>query len=101
MEPEFVDPPPPGGGRRDDEAWAKTAAALIERSGQWARIFAGDSGVAGSLAGRIRRSGGAWAGHEWESTTRAVGRGRESCIHVYARHVGRLNDTPNDEGDDN
>lgn len=99
MEPEFVDPPLPGGGRRNDDVWAKTVTALIERSGQWARIFAGDSGEASSLAGRIRKSRGAWSGHEWDVTTRSAGRGRDSCVHVYARHIAPL-PTPNEEGDD-
>jgi hypothetical protein len=98
MEPEFVDPPLPGGNRRNDDKWAKTVSALVQRSGEWARIFAGDSGEAGSLAARIRKSRGAWEGHEWEATTRSAGRGRESCVHVYARHIRPL-DTSNDEGD--
>lgn len=95
MEPEFMDPPPTG--RSADSEWATTIAALIERSGQWARIFVGDYKDANTLAGRIRKSRGGWAGHEWEVTARNTLSRTDAT--VYARHIKPL-DTPNDEGDD-
>jgi hypothetical protein len=98
MEPEFINPPPPK--RQQDTGWERTIAALIAKSGQWARILIGDYKDAGRVAGRARKSRGAWAGHEWEVTTRNSG--DLSAIHVYARHIRPLNSgTPTDEGDDN
>lgn len=88
MEPEFIDPPLPGRRSDQDEQWANTIAALIKRSGEWARIFIGDYKDAPLLAKRIRNSRGGWAGHEWEVTTRNTG--KPSAIHVYARHIKAL-----------
>ena len=97
QEPEFMDPPP-AYARPQDEEWAHTIAVLIENSGKWARILIGHYKATDLLAGRIRKSRGGWAGHEWEVTTRNSG--NPSAIHVYARHIRRLNGTPNEEGDD-
>lgn len=96
MEPEFMDPPP-AYARPQDEEWEAVRAALIENSGRWARILIGDYKVTGRLIGRVRKSRGGWAGHEWEVATR--NNGTPSAIHVYARHIKPL-DTPNDEGDE-
>lgn len=96
-EPEFMDPPP-AYAKPQDEEWAPTITTLITNSGRWARILIGDYKDAGRLAGRIRKSRGGWAGHEWEVATRNSG--NLAAIHVYARHVRALStDTPNDEGD--
>lgn len=94
MEPEFRDPPPPGGGGREDDIWAKTVAALIASTGEWALIFVGDYKAAGRLTGRVRQSRAGWAGHWWEVTTR--NNGTPLAIHVYVRHIKSLKG----EGDD-
>jgi len=85
MKPEFMDPPPIPSSQ--DEEWAHTITTLIENTGKWARIFIGHHKPAARLAGRLRKSRGGWAGHEWEVTTRNTG--APSAIHVYARHVAR------------
>ena len=87
MEPEFMDPPPFGSPQ--DEEWAPTIAVLIEHSGKWARILIGGYKDVGRLTGRIRKSRGGWAGHEWEVTTRD--NGSLTAIQVYARHIKSLN----------
>lgn len=92
--PVFVDPPPHP--TQDDE-WKATAETLIESSGQWALIFAGDYQTAHNVTARIRKSRGVWDGHEWEVTARKTLSNTDS--QVYARHVKALT-TPNDEGDE-
>lgn len=84
MEPVFMDPPPV----LRDAAWAKTVAALIARTGEWALVYEGKE--AEVITGRIRAKRGAWAGHVWEATTRKT----ESFTRrqVYARHVSRDGD---------
>jgi hypothetical protein len=83
-----MDPPPPK--RQQDAEWERTIAALIAKSGQWARILIGDYKDAGRVSGRARKSRGGWAGHEWEVTTRSVREKGEERIHVYARHIKQL-----------
>lgn len=102
IKPEFM--ALPSLGHDDDEEFADTMTALIQRTGEWARIFTGDSRQTGRLAERIRASRGGWRGHYWEAAVRKDGRGEEAQIYVYARHIRPLgaatDDTPNDEGDE-
>ncbi|WP_193319027.1 hypothetical protein [Nonomuraea phyllanthi] len=96
MEPVFMDPPPAANGPRDASIWAPTIAALIEKTGQWAKVFVGDYKDANRLVGQVRNSRYAWAGHEWEVTARNTLSHTDAT--VYARHIKPL-DAPNDEGD--
>ncbi|MFF0864220.1 hypothetical protein ACFYUV_20850 [Nonomuraea sp. NPDC003560] len=97
MEPVFVDPPPAGNGSPDTSMWAATIAVLIENTSQWAKVFVGDYKDANRLVGQVRKSRGAWAGHEWEVTARNTLSSTDAT--VYIRHIKPL-DTPNNERDE-
>lgn len=85
MTPRFMDPPP----APPAQAWAATVDTLIEHTGQWALIFKGTAREAGSLAGLIHHSRGAWHGHHWEGRTQTVPGTHPKVVEVYARHVQR------------
>ncbi|MFD9950002.1 hypothetical protein ACFWYW_28470 [Nonomuraea sp. NPDC059023] len=94
MTPVFEDPPPLGV-LADADQWTPTREALIARSGEWALILVGHYGDASKLVGRLRKSRGVWAGHEWEVAARNTL--SKTDTKVYARHIKPLD---SDEGDE-
>ncbi|WP_248582569.1 hypothetical protein [Nocardioides sp. InS609-2] len=60
-------------------------AALITRSGEWARIDAVSSrNTAAAMVSRINRSLNGWSGHDWEGR---YAEQADGSWFIYVRHI--------------